>query len=256
MEPAILSISAVTQPRLILQRLAGSHRCPPLIENSFEIVAMNGRLPAGAGRLLHRQPRIFHPAAIHERTIAVGPGNKRQGRHGFHRFAKFLFLPQQFSHPELIKSPEQCQESSRAEGAEPPGVPPRWQYPDMKRNPLLIPDSIIIGGLDAKRIVAGVEMRVRGKTTRGIGVLPVPIKPIEFIGVPVFLWGGEIQCRELEAKDRLTVAESEARRDMDGLPERRILAADFHRLVEQLKLRQHHRRRGWIINKLAGIKGA
>ena len=71
----------------------------------------------------------------------------------------------------------------------------------MKRDSLLIPDSIIIRSLDTKRIVAGVKVGIRGKTARGIRVLPVSIEVIEFIGIAVFLRGGEVQRRELEAED-------------------------------------------------------
>ena len=168
---------------------------------------------------------------------------------------RILNWRRQLPHPQFIYSPNHRQKCCNACHPKPVRFPPWRKNRKVKRNPLLIPNSIIIGGLDAKRIVAGVKMGIGGKTTRGIGVLPVSIELFQFIGIPVFLWGGVVQRRELEAKDRLVVAESDARRDMDGLLERRVLATDFYRFVEQLKLREHHRRRGWVINKLVGIKG-
>ena len=117
-------------------------------------------------------------------------------------------LPVQLPDAKLVGRPQQRWKNGRAKRAKPQGVPPRGQYTDVKRNPLLVPDSIIIGGLDVKRVVAVVKVGIGGQTTRGVGVLPVLIEPIEFIGVTVFLWGGEVQRRKLKPKNRLIVAES------------------------------------------------
>ena len=81
----------------------------------------------------------------------------------------------------------------------------------MERNPLLIPDPVIIGRVYAKGVAARVKIRIRRQTALGVGVLPLLIEPFEFVGVTVFLWGSEVQsCKlKVKVKDRLVVAESD-----------------------------------------------
>lgn len=92
------------------------------------------------------------------------------------------------------------------------------------------------------------------KTAGCIRILPLSIKRIQPIGVLVFLRGGVVERCKLKSKDRLVIGKGDGCRDIDGLPGRRVLAADLYRLIEQIKIREHHWWRVGIVDKLVWIK--
>ena len=69
----------------------------------------------------------------------------------------------------------------------------------------VVPDSIVVRSLHHEPVRSPVEMRVAGISPRP-AFNPVLIKPDKFVGVPVLLSDGEIECNEFERKIILLVS--------------------------------------------------
>src|SRR5271157_5617971 len=246
LEPAILAVGAATQPHLILHRLAPGRQPLPLIDNHLEIVGMYCRLPAGSRRLLHRHPRIFDPAPIHEGTVAVGPGNKRQGRHGFNRFAELLFLRRELANAELISRPKQEQKNNRANTAEPPRAPPGGKDLDAKAYPFFVPDAAIVAALYAKEILTGRERGVRRESVVTVGFNPVFVQTHQFVPVAVPERAGITEARELQREDVLPVRERQGIREQNRFSEWGVTANRYW-FAKQAEFCQNDRRDIWVV---------
>nr|GEU28462.1 chemoreceptor McpA-like [Tanacetum cinerariifolium] len=212
------------------QRLAGARGAPPF----------------------GRQRQVEAAPVAHARQ-AVGGAERGQlavrffqlGRARRHQLFQLQLLARQAVDADFIEQRQRAHHQRRAQHAEPPALPERRRDGDVQRGRFLVPHPQVVGGLDAKHVVAGIEVGVAGAAVRRVRFHPLAVEPLQLVGVAVLGRVGVVQGSELQRKHRRFRRQRERGGRRDGALGLDVFArlAVLQRVVEHGDVGDRHLRR-------------
>src|SRR5476649_1606039 len=167
---------------------------------------------------------------------------------------QLVLLAPQGAHAHVIGRVGRAAGQQRGQAAEPPGFPERRLDGDVDGRRVVVPDAVLVGGLDAEHVVARIEVGVGGVALGGVGDDPVAVETLQLVGEAVALRRGVVQRREFEGEHRIRFAQRQRAGMFDGRFEYvgMVAMAGADRLVENLEVGDGHRRRDAVLAHRAG----
>jgi len=104
-----------------------------------------------------------------------------------------------------------------------------------QRDALLVPEAIVVTGLRVKSVSAGVEIG-KGCRTLLTGIDPIFIKPIEAMGVLIFIAGRKIQRNKIYAEEIEFFWQWDFFCFTDWAPQQRITFPYVYRVIKNFKV--------------------
>jgi len=149
---------------------------------------------------------------------------------------------------------DQHEEGGQHQQGEPGGLPEGAGDGDLDGGALFIPDPVVVGGLDAEGIGAGIEIGIGHKAAAG-DIVPLGFKAFHDVGVLVLFAEGVIESGEFKGKDGVAPGEVDSAGTADLLFEQPVRAVDLDRPVEKGETGDHNRGDESVFADGAGVKG-